>query len=137
MNVPSAGYREISHTADWELEVWAPNLSALLEQAARGMYALSGVQLKEGERQTISLELDAIDSESLLVSFLSELLYLSEHEGLAVDRYELTIDGNSLHAELDVVPLEGLEKEIKAVTYHNLKIQPSERGLEVRVVFDV
>jgi SHS2 domain-containing protein len=28
-------------------------------------------------------------------------------------------------------------KEIKAVTYHNLKIQPGVRGLETRIVFDV
>ena len=42
---PEFGFREHAHTADWELEVWAPDLPTLLEQAARGMYAISGVQL--------------------------------------------------------------------------------------------
>ena len=39
---PEFGFREHAHTADWELEVWAPDLPALLEQAAHGMYAISG-----------------------------------------------------------------------------------------------
>jgi SHS2 domain-containing protein len=39
-----AGYREREHTADWELEVWAPDLPRLLEQAARGMYRLAGLR---------------------------------------------------------------------------------------------
>ena len=26
-----AGYREVEHTADWELEVWATDLAGLLE----------------------------------------------------------------------------------------------------------
>ena len=43
-----AGYRELEHTADWELEAWADDLPGLLEQAARGMYALSGVRLDGG-----------------------------------------------------------------------------------------
>jgi SHS2 domain-containing protein len=137
MNAKSSGFREIAHTADWELEVWAPNLSALLEQAARGMYTLSRVHLQDGPRQTYTLDLQASDAESLLVSFLSELLYLGEHEALAVDQYNLTLDGCSLHAELSTAPLESIEKEIKAVTFHNLNIQSGQRGLEVRIVFDV
>ncbi|MFC2053874.1 archease, partial [Chloroflexota bacterium] len=31
-----AGFREIEHTADWELEVWAPDILELLKQAAIG-----------------------------------------------------------------------------------------------------
>ena len=132
-----AGYREIAHTADWELEVWAPNLSALLQEAASGMYALSGVHLGEGPRQSYTFDIQAGDAESLLVSFLSEILYLGEHKALAVDQYKLVVEGNSLHAELSVAHLEYIEKEIKAVTFHNLNIRSGERGLEVRIVFDV
>jgi hypothetical protein len=44
------GFREHAHTADWELEVWAPDLATLFVQAALGMYALSGVILQPGRR---------------------------------------------------------------------------------------
>ncbi|MBN1148722.1 MAG: archease [Anaerolineales bacterium] len=136
-NAQPAGYREIEHTADWEIEVWAPDLPALLEQAARGMYALAGARLSEGARLKRRLELEAFDSEELLVTFLSELLYLGEQEGLGFDTYRLSLQGERLTAELSGAPLAGLDKEIKAVTYHNLNVQKGPRGLEARIVFDV
>ncbi|MEA3440142.1 MAG: archease [Chloroflexota bacterium] len=132
------GYREIEHTADWELEVWAPNLSTLLEQAARGMYTLAGTTLQPGPRQMKQLSLNSLDAESLLVDFLDELLWLVEDEGLAFEQFKISIQNNS---SLDAVLVGALiaqrTKEIKAVTYHNLRIIKSLRGLEVRIVFDV
>lgn len=132
------GYREVEHTADWELEVWAPNLSTLLEQAARGMYTLAGTHLQPGPRKIKQLSLNSLDAESLLVDFLDELLWLGEDEGMAFEQFKISIQNNS---SLDAVLVGALiaqqTKEIKAVTYHNLRIIKSLRGLEVRIVFDV
>jgi len=137
-----AGYCEHAHTADWELEAWAPDLPALLETAARGMYAISGTRLAAGPRQAQSLALNAPDAESLLVKFLGELLWLAQQDGLAFDTFDLDVqtgpDGMlALHAVLDGAPLAGCEKEIKAVTYHNLAIRSQAGRLEVNIVFDV
>jgi SHS2 domain-containing protein len=132
-----AGYCEREHTADWALEVWAPDLAGLLEQAARGMYALAGARLTTGERQSRQLTLAAADAESLLVKFLGELLYLGEAEGLGFEAFRLTLDGLRLQADLSGAPLAALSKEIKAVTYHNLAVRQTERGLEACIVFDV
>jgi SHS2 domain-containing protein len=132
-----AGFRELEHTADWELEVWAPDLAGLLEQAARGMLALSGVRLNDSPRQKRRLSLQADDAERLLVSFLSELLWLGESEGLGFDSYDLQVDGFRLQAELEGALIACLAKEIKAVTFHNLQIVTGARGLEARIVFDV
>jgi SHS2 domain-containing protein len=132
-----AGYREREHTADWELEVWAPDLPRLLEQAARGMYRLTGALLKGGPRHERIIELPVLDEESLIVDFLSELLYLVEEEGLAFDEFSLQISQDKLIAELTGAPLESLEKEIKAVTYHKLSVRKTDLGLQVNIVFDV
>ena len=132
-----AGFIELRHTADWEIEAWAPDLNRLFEQAAIGMYAISGTHLYPEPRITRLLELTAEDAESLLVKFLSELLYIGEQFGLAFDVFDLQIDGCSLHARLHGAPMTEQSKEIKAVTYHKLAIQPGPRGLEVRIVFDV
>ena len=137
MNTNLAGFREREHTADWELEVWAPDLACLLEQAALGMLALSGARLQEGPRQRRALSLQAEDAERLLVAFLSELLWLGEAEGLGFDRYELQVVGFTLQAGLEGAPIASLAKEIKAVTFHNLNIRQTERGLEANIVFDV
>lgn len=139
----TAGFEEIEHTADWELHVWSPDLRTLLEQAARGMYALSGTQIAADDRLAQAIELEAADAESLLVTFLAELLFLGEQDGLAFDRFDLQIDEdpgqNRLHltGQMEGGRIIAQAKEIKAVTYHRLQIERSEKGLEVRVVFDV
>lgn len=137
MEMPSSGFREIEHTADWQLEAWAPDLTGLLEQAARGMYSLAGARLAQGPRCVRLLEITAEDAETLLVRFLSELLYLQERENLGFDEFEFDLGENSLAVHLTGARLASWGKEIKAVTYHNLKVSASPRGLDVNIVFDV
>ncbi len=133
----TSGYRELEHIADWELEVWAPDLASLCEQAALGMYELTGARLVLDKRLKRELEVHALDRESLLVAFLTELLYLGEVEGLGFDMFEISVENNTLRAQLSGAPFKALSKEIKAVTYHNLAINESPSGLEARIVFDV
>ena len=131
------GHRELEHTADWALQVWAPDMATVLAEAARGMYRLMAVVLDEGPRQRRRLELEAADRESLLVEFLAELLYLAESEGLAFDVLELDVAGNRLAASLEGAPIGSQSKEIKAVTYHRLEVRDTKRGIETCIVFDV
>jgi SHS2 domain-containing protein len=132
------GFREHPHTADWELEVWAPDLPGLLEQSARGMYALSGMRLQSGLRHNRSITMDSEDAESLLVRFLTELLWLEQEEGIGFDVFKIRLDDQyKLHAELSGSAIATLEKEIKAVTYHNLAVHTEAQGLRVTIVFDV
>jgi SHS2 domain-containing protein len=142
MKESSCGYREREHTADWELEVWAPDLPGLFEQAARGMSALASVRLKDGPPLSRTLSLSANDSEGLLVAFLAELLFLGsaengEGEPLGFDSFDISINGNALHATVSGAPVLSLDKEIKAVTYHNLNIRRTAQGFRVNLVFDV
>lgn len=133
----TSGFREIAHTADWELEIWAPNLLILLEQAAIGMYALTTAQISSGPRISRHITLHYIEPESLLIDFLNELLYLAESEGLIFDKFELQVDAGELHARLIGAPFASMDKEIKAATYHNLDIVETDRGLLANIVFDV
>ena len=137
MTAARQGSRELEHTADWELEVWAPDLPALLVEAATGMYRLMGVVLAEGPRTRRRLELDAADREALVVEFLGELLYLGESEDLAFDRFDVSVEAGRLTAELEGAPTLSRVKEIKAVTFHRLEVLDSARGVETRIVFDV
>lgn len=134
---PNRGHREVEHTADWGLEVWAPDLAGLLEEAARGMFELMGVVVSEEDRCHRELEITADDGEQLLVSFLEELLFLTESENIAVDAFLLKLVGDSVLARLEGGTIVSREKEIKAVTFHNLEIVETERGLETRIIFDV
>jgi SHS2 domain-containing protein len=138
MSVPVAGgYQEQPHTADWALTVWAPDMIDLLRQAARGMYALMHARLLDEPRDTYRFEIAAPDRETLLVTFLAELLYFTQRDDVGFDWFDLAQEGERLIAEVSGAPLESIAKEIKAVTYHNLAVRETERGLEAAIVFDV
>lgn len=135
-------FEELFHTADWSLRVWAADLAHLFVETARGMNALTGFKLAEKPRVRRTFTASAPDAESLLVSFLSELVYYAEQDRLAFDHFDLSLnleDGQPCHlsATLRGAPILSLDKAIKAVTYHNLQIQQTARGYEIEIVFDV
>lgn len=132
-----AGFKEKEHTADWELHIWAPDFAGLLEQSARGMYYLMGVVESEGAIQNHQICLEYRDKESLLVSFLSELLFLLETKNLTFDQFTWTFKEGTLLVKMVGMPLASLTKEIKAVTYHNLSVHKTNGRLEADIVFDV
>ena len=131
------GHREVEHTADLQLEVWSPDMAGLLEEAARGMYELMGVEVSEELRCHRRLEIAADDREQLLVSFLEELLFIADSENVAFDGYMLNPQDGGLIARLEGGTVLSRSKEIKAVTYHRLKIVENKRGLKTKIVFDV
>lgn len=132
------GFEEISHTADWSVRVWAKDLPSLFTEAARAMNSLSGTEIGTGPRVRRAFAVEGPDAESLLVAFLSELLYYQEQDhGLAFDVFDLRVASQWLKVEMEGAPLASSEKAIKAVTYHNLKIEQTNEGLETTIVFDV
>jgi SHS2 domain-containing protein len=131
------GFEEISHTADWSVRIWAPDLPSLFKEAARAMNSLSGTVVGDGPRVTRMFETEAPDPESLMVALLSELLYYQEQEALAFDAFDLRVAAQWLKVEMEGAQLASSEKAIKAVTYHNLKIEKTDQGFETTIVFDV
>jgi SHS2 domain-containing protein len=133
----SAGFLEREHTADWELEVWAQDMAGLFEQAAMGMYALCGARLAAATGLSRTFDIQADSPEGLLVHFLSDLLYLAEHDAVGFTAFHIEVEGIRLKATAEEAPLTTIAKEIKAVTFHNLEIKRGDGGLEARIVFDV
>lgn len=133
-----APFEEIEHTADLALRVRGRDLAELLMHAAMGMLALSAVKFSTHEGRRITLELSAADGEQLLVLWLEELLYGMEMRGVAYQDFALTAhDGPGLKATMREVELESIGRQIKAVTFHDLRIITTQEGLEATVVFDV
>ena len=135
--IKQTGFQEIDHTADWEIKVWALDLKSLLSSAAKGMYQLSNTMLAESPRVVRDFEICFDDQESLLVDFLSELLFLGEQQGVAFDDYQFEFQDKVVKVQARGAKIDHLAKEIKAVTYHGMKIQEKEGNLEVNIIFDV
>jgi SHS2 domain-containing protein len=132
-------FEEIEHTADWALRIYGSNLEELLRHAAQGMNSLMATDFSPPSRlKKKSVVLDAPDVESLLVDWLSELAYWAETEMLVFQRFDFhEVSPTHVTATVYGGRAPQLEKHIKAVTYHNLKIVQTAGGLSATVVFDV
>lgn len=129
------GYEELSHTADVALRAWGNSLSELFREAAAGMAAVMGAT--EGGRVERRVELEAPDVETLLVDWLSELLYLGEVHGETYGAFSVCVhEGPRLEGTVHGSPGEPRGAHIKAVTYHGLSVQYSDGEYSATVVFD-
>ena len=132
-------FEEIEHTADRALKIKGRNLEELFANAALGLNSLMGADVDLNSAPlTKSIELDAMDAESLLVDWLSELAYWAEAQMLVFSKFELQdVSPTRVKAEISGRRVTQFENHIKAVTYHNLEIVKTETGLAATVVFDV
>ena len=130
------GFKEISHTADLALKVWAPDIGSLLEISADGMYELMGVEIEPDEEDIREFLIAQGDLENMLVDYLNELLYYCE-KGIAYDLISCTIEKKGLLVRLKGSKLIKIARMIKAATFHGLAIQRTSSGLATEIVFDV
>ena len=135
----SGFFEECEHTADVAIHCGGPDLESLFRNAALGMYHLMGVETAPGGKGTQqSIRLEALDVESLLVDWLGELAYFAETGGLVFkEMFFKILSASQLEATVIASPAARLEKTIKAVTYHDLKVEKQEGGYTTTVVFDV
>ena len=132
------GFEIMDHTADVGIRATGTTLEEVFANAARGMFHVISTVQRNADR-TIRFQLDSHDVESLLYNFLSELLYRSEAENLLFTDFDLTIQDNRLRCEamgFSRTPCD-IDTEIKAVTYHGLKVQRDGEIWIVQVLFDI
>ncbi len=101
------------------------------------MYSLLNIELKHADRYHKELHLFSLDRETILVTFLNELLFFLEESRVAFDKFEISTNESGIDALLEGDQVLSQSKEIKAVTYHNLQINESSGILETTIVFDV
>lgn len=146
-------FEQVPHTADIKIRVYGNSMKQLFKHALQGMFQVIGPHpVKDAEctmqqerlvcknlSQAHTVEVDAIDRDALLVDFLSEALYLSDVNNeayLDADIDELT--DTEIKVTLKGIKITGFEVvEIKAVTYHDLKIKEIDGEWQVDIVFDI
>jgi SHS2 domain-containing protein len=91
------------------------------------------------EAEWHQITLSAADPESLLVDWLSKLLYLYETTGIVYHRYHVN-DWERTFIEATVTghkPDQPPDRHIKAVTYHQLDVAQTPDNWQARVFFDI
>jgi SHS2 domain-containing protein len=134
-------YETFEHTADMGLRVTAPDLAGLFEEAACGLFSLlvSGVPESNGRVREIRIPGERHDY--LLLDWLAELLSLSSAETVWFDGFSVQLDDRGITARAREHSLltAGITvlTEIKAITYHGLKLERSPDGWVAEIVVDV
>jgi SHS2 domain-containing protein len=131
-------YEEIDHTADWAFRVRASSREELFAESAEALYRMGGIQAGPAGGETESIRLRADDLEGLLILWLNELLFLIEHERIALQdiRIEL-LTGTELRASGRRAETTAVGKYIKAATYSGLRIAEADGIWQAAVVLDV
>jgi SHS2 domain-containing protein len=129
---------EIEHTADRALEVWGKELTDLFAGAAKGMYSLMAELNGLVATNWLELRLEGWDTESLLVDWLNELLFLTETEGLLFVDYRIeSLTDTELVARAGGVISSVTGAHIKAATFHDLSLRQGRSGWSTELTFDV
>lgn len=135
-------YEQFPHTADIGVRVFGRDLKELFENAAFAMFdIIADLEGMTGDI-VMDFELKASDNEELLVAWLDELLYNFYTRQVIFYRFRVNeLAGGALRATATGRPASAnrnrLKTEIKAATYHDLKIKEAADGYSVEVVFDV
>jgi SHS2 domain-containing protein len=138
--MPECLFEELGHTAEIGLRIQADAPEQLFACSARAMFSLLRV-LPDTTRPAAQhhVTIDSIDGESLLVDWLSELLYLHETTG-AIFANCAILRWTPTHLEAQVTgypPSVPPAMHIKAVTYHQLMLQANADGWTAQVYFDI
>ena len=135
-------YEIIEHTADVGVRAWGSTLAESFENVARGMFAIITNNSKIDKIGEYKIVLNADDAEQLLVDWLAELLFLNSAKNLVFGDFKVELSDNYKHLHAIVGgekynrEKHGYGTEIKAITYHMLKVE-KKPPYTVEVLFDI
>jgi len=132
----------IEHTADAGIKAYGKTKEEMFKNAALGMFDiianLKNIKLQE----SIDIELEAKNTEELLVAWLRELLYQTQAKKILFKKFAFQdLNETRLRAicygEKIDPKKHHLKTEIKAVTYHQLKVEQENSLWAGRIIFDL
>ncbi len=135
-------FRILEHTADVGFEAFGETREEALVNAARALFYLI-VELDEIDpREEVLVQVQGPDPESILVNWLSELLFLQDAEGWLFRDFEIqSFSDVSLSARARGEKFQAsrhqLKLLVKAITYHQLALQKTSRGWRAQVYVDI
>ncbi len=135
-------YEVFEHTADLGLRVRAGSLEQLLAEAARALFSTLVVNLDAVRCvQEKTYQIAGHEPDYLLFDWLAELLYTFETEHLLLADFAVRVNDAGLEATCHGEPLDRqrheLDHEVKAITYHALKVEPTADGWLAEVIVDI
>lgn len=121
-------------------EAYGETLNALFSNAAKAIASIM-YDGKVGVKVKRVVELSEKEDIVLLQKWLGELVYLHDSERLLFSKFNVKTDGKKLKATIYGEKYDKKKHkfiiDIKAVTYHRMKIEKIKTGYKCTVVVDV
>jgi SHS2 domain-containing protein len=135
-------YETFDHTADLGLRIRAADLNTLFGEAGLALQSAMVEDLSAVRPvRRLDVRLPADEPEYLLFDWLKELLYRFDAERLLLSRFEVKVDAGGLNAsgwgEAFDPDRHELTHEVKAITYHGLKVEQTPGGWLAEVIVDI
>ncbi len=136
-------YETFEHTADLGLRVRAADLDGLFAEAGRGLFSLIVANLDSVlPVEEVSLGVVGEELDYLLFDWLNELLYLFETRRLVLVVFNVQVSGASVQATARGETFDPTrhqpEHEVKAITYHELKVvEEADGSCLAEVIVDI
>ena len=135
-------YVLLDHTADVGIKIAADHPRELFATAAYAMFdMITDLQRVEGQqRHKVSIE--GTDWPDMMVNWLRELLFFWSGRQMLIKRVRIgALSAQRLAADLWYDGYDPqrhrIKEEIKAVTYHQIRVEQGVKGWEAQVIFDV
>lgn len=135
-------YELFEHTADIGLRVRADHLNGLFEDAARALFSVIVANLDAVRPvQEVAIRLSTGRLDDLLFDWLAELLYTLDVRRMLFSRFQVDVQDGDLTAVAWGEPIDPgrheLDMEVKAITYHGLKVERQADGWLAEVIVDL
>jgi SHS2 domain-containing protein len=135
-------YELFEHTADLGLRVRAPDLDTLFAEAAQALFSVITEDLAAVQpRERLDVRLEAEEREYLLFDWLRALLYDFDTKHRLFSRFTVHVDESGLTGTAWGEPLDrdrhALDHEVKAITYHGLRVEQADSGWLAEVIVDI
>ncbi len=135
-------YELFEHTADLGLRVRAADLDTLFAEAGQALFTAIVEDLGTVvASQRVDVRLPADDREYLLFDWLKALLYHFDAGHLLLSRFEVHVGADGLAGAAWGEPFDParheLSHEVKAITYHDLKVEQTPDGWLAEVIVDI
>lgn len=135
-------FEVFEHTADLGLRVRAADRAGLYAEAARAFFSVIVANpdaIRSVQQKTYTIPGDAEDL--LLFDWLNELLYTFETEHLLLAEFHVEFSRDGMQATCQGEPVDRerheLDHEIKAITYHRLRVENGDDGWLAEVIVDI
>ena len=137
-----SGFRILDHPADLGIEAYGKTVAEAFEQAALGLVSIIVDASSVEARECREVTLRGSDREQLLVRWLQEILYLYDGEHFIGGRFQISqLEPGWLQALVYGEPFDPKHHQtrldVKAVTYHQLKVLEGTGNSSVRVFLDI